>query len=186
MTEKLFDFVKECAKDHSPFKRECDNKKYQEKYFQIFELIYSKLPDITSSVQIHRDNFQDTYRNYKQVLIDLYNDSLIYTCLSSNKSLIHGNKGFSSKYKGEYKNTFSCFYKLNDTLIAQINSGLYIKQYRNKLIKLNNKTNKITKNNKEYKQINVTPKFSENKWYNYLTYENGDKFMEELPHYRRI
>ena len=187
MTEKLFDFVKECAKDHSPFKRECDNKKYQEKYFQIFELIYNKLPNINSSIQISVNDFQDSYRNYKQVLIDLYNDSLIYTCFSSDKSLIHGNKGFSSRYKGEYKNTFSCFYKLNDTLIAQINTGIYTKKYRNKTIKLNNKKNKITKNNNEYKQINFTPsenrKQTENKWYNYLTYENGEKFMEDLPHY---
>lgn len=192
MNKELFDFVNECAKDHSPFKRECDNKKYQEKYFQIFELIYNKLPDINSSIQISVNDFQDTYRNYKQVLIDLYNDSLIYFCISSNKSLIHGNRGFSSKFKGEYKkNTFSSFYKLNDSLIAQINSGLYIKKYRNKLIKLNNNNkqynNKITNNNKEYKQIYFTPSedknYTENKWYNYLTYENGDKFMEELPHY---
>ncbi|PVY44253.1 hypothetical protein [Victivallis vadensis] len=182
INEQLKQFVVELSKQHSPFKRQNDNQKYQSKYVEIFELIFSKLSDLESSVQIHRDNFQDTYRNYKDVLNDLYNDCLIYFYTSKSGSLIHGNQGFSDKNKGDYSKSFSSFYKLDSITIEQYKTNNYIKTNRIKQYK---------KKLKQYiKQINVTPNFSaeekhhtENKWYNHLTNSEGKQVMEELPHY---
>lgn len=182
INSELKNFVVESSKQHSPFKRKNDNEKYQSKYVEIFELIFSKLPDLESSIQIHVNNFQDTYRNYKDVLNDLYNDCLIYFYTSKNGSLIHGNEGFSDKNKGNYSRSFSSFYKLDLITIEQYKTNNYIKTNRIKQYK---------KKLKQYsKQINFTPnffneeiKYTENKWYQHLTYENGEKVMDELPKY---
>lgn len=82
-------------------------------------MITDSLPDLESSVQIHRDRFKKVYRNYKDILNDLYKDSIIYFYTSETGSLIHGNRGFSKQDKGNYSSSFSAFYKLDTDLIIQ-------------------------------------------------------------------
>lgn len=181
INDELKNFVVECSKQHSPFKRENDNKKYQEKYIEIFELIYSKLPDLNSSIHLECKLFKKCYRKYKEVLFDLYNDEMIFFCTSSSGSLIHGNVGFSSEFKGDYSQSFSSFYKIDKCLIDKIINNNY--NYTNKLNKI--KLNKQITN--KFKQIKCTPSYTklqtENNWYEYLTDTEGNKIMEELPHF---
>ena len=69
MNAKLKSLVTKLSLNHSPFKRELDNKLYQEKYIEIFTFIVEKLPNINSSVHIKQSELQKLYRNYKSVLL---------------------------------------------------------------------------------------------------------------------
>lgn len=201
--DNLKDFIANLSKQHSPFKRENDNQKYQAKYIQIFNLIIDCLPDVESSVQINHKIFKKIYRNYKDILNDLYKDSIIYFYTSETGSLIHGNKGFSKQDKGNYNNSFSAFYKLDKDLINQLKSSEQTFHHNSRISNIdtiqNNKeidnNNIIIDNNIieiEYYIINeMRAKMTEkkeniltvNKWYDYLTDREGNKIMEELPHY---
>ena len=208
LNSKLEEYVISLAKTHSPFKRDKDNQHYQDKYVEIFQCIFGKLTNIDDSVSISQPVLQDIYRNYKQVLFDLYNDSLIYFCLSKGKSLIHGNIGFSKEFKGEYnKSSFKCFYKLDNSLIQQLKDfNSSTDSFNNILVhkKLLNYSTLFKQNKKQYrtnrtdnKQMNITPneqqkfiiklekevKMTENKWYLELTDKRGNKVMDKLPHY---
>ena len=176
--DSLHDFIFDLSKQHAPFKRENDNQKYQSKYVQIFNLIVDKLNYLEDSVQIHKSNFQKIYRNYKAVLKDLYEDSVIYFCTSKNGSLIHGNKGFSKKDKGNYSGTFTAFYKLNTELIIQYKTQTSFQLNKKKSnINLINEINE-TRINKSIetdlesfdKQMKCTPKLKKVKIFFYFSF----------------
>jgi len=194
--DKLNTFVKMKALQHSPFKRENNNSLYQEKYIEIFNLIYNRLENEDDSVRIKQNELQDVYRNYKRVLLDLYNDKIIYFSITSSGSLLHGNVGFSEECKGDYSKCFTSFYRLDVNLVSLMknNESFQSLNSRNtdKLNKKNNNNNnnnnitninKIIRNNKQIKITASQEKITNNIWYNFLTYEDGRKVMEDLPHY---
>lgn len=193
--DTLKGFIADLSKQHSPFKRENDNQKYQAKYVQIFNLITDSLPELESSVQINHKIFKKVYRNYKDILNDLYKDSIIYFYTSETGSFIHGNRGFSKQDKGNYSSSFSAFYKLDTDLIIQYKTDS-IFHHNSRISNIDRIQNKkeITDRNKEIQtniinemRTNLTVEeeniLTENKWYDYLTDIEGNKLMEELPHY---
>lgn len=197
MTKELKQFILQCAKTHSPFVRKTDNQYYQKKYFEIFKFIFNAVPDLDSSVNIEHEAFEKIYRNYKQVLIDLYNDHLIYFMM--NKTLIHGNK-MMAKFIEKSCGHFTAFYRIDSLFSEQIKVNCFTvdirtnNKYKNKL---NNKFNTV------YKEINDTPNFTTasesiikvekitnpsisttNESYNLLKI-NGEQLLKDLPHFGR-
>lgn len=121
MTDNLRKFLEDRALNHFPFKRECDNELYQQKYVEIFEYILNKVPGLDESVNISATEFKKIYRNYKQVLIDLYNDKLIFFRMSkSKKELLHGNKRWAKSHDDKGEGSFVGFYRVDSGFVSSI------------------------------------------------------------------
>lgn len=127
MTNELKTFLRECAELHAPFKRDNDNKYYQDKYIEIFTYIFDNVPSLDGSVNLYAKDLRIIYRHYKDVLFDLYNDRLIYFNLSRSEiRLLYGNKRWAKQVE---KSTghFSSFYRIDELFVSQIlnNSFFY-------------------------------------------------------------
>lgn len=194
MTENLRNFIQQKAKDHVPFKRKIDNDLYQRKYFEIFEYILNHVPNLDESINVPVGVFKSIYRNYKQVLIDLYNDGLIFFKMSkSGSELIHGSKMFARNKDGQCEGHFSCFYRVDSGFVDYIRSDsfqlfsgildisrytqIYLDTYQMKSDDIGCIVNKYIAH-----QISGKVTKSGNEFYSLLTI-NGKNLLEENPHF---
>lgn len=194
MTEKLREFIHQKAANHVPFKRKIDNDLYQRKYFDIFEYIFNHVPSLDESIHIPVGVFKSIYRNYKQVLIDLYNDGLIFFMMSkSGSELIHGNKRWAKNKDVQCDGSFSCFYRLDQGFVEYVRSdsfeliGNVLDISRYEQIYLDKHViefDGIGWNLNKYiaHQNSETVTKSSNEFYSLLTI-NGKKLLEENPHF---
>lgn len=188
MTDKLRDFLAEKAGCHVPFKRDVDNELYQQKYQEFFEYILNSVP-LGDSVNVPATEWRKMYRNYKQVLIDLYNDGLIYFKMSKSKrELLHGNVSWRKVHEDISTGHFVGFYRVDQRFVECILndvfetfSGRYIDRYMIDTQIHQMKSDRII-NKYIVHQNHETVTKSSNEFYHLLTID-GQKLLDDIPHF---